>query len=212
MLLVFLPLSLNSQDDKGRALPQFLFSSFTEGTVKAKSGNYYKFFLNYNMLDEKMIIEQKGVYSLLANPGDVDTISLQGRVFVPIGDVFYEVLVAGGTPFYLQHKCLLITEGRDIGYGQKSQSVAPTSYQRFELGSEVVNLDLPNEMSVLSSPESWVRKNNEMLNFSSSKQFIKLFPGKEKELSEYFKKNKINFKSREDLIKLGNYFNAELEK
>jgi hypothetical protein len=210
--LVFLPLALNSQDDKNRDLPQFLFKSFTDGTVKAKSGSYHKFILNYDMLDEKMIMEQKGVYRLLANPGDVDTISLQGRLFVPVGDVFYEVLVTGGTPFYLQHKCLPIAEGTDIGYGQKSQSVDPTSYRRFELGSDVVNLELPHEMAVLPSPVSWVRINNEMLHFSNSKQFIKLFPGKQKELSEYFKKNKIDFKSREDLIKLGIYFNDRLNK
>jgi hypothetical protein len=90
--------------------------------------------------------------------------------------------------------------------------VAPTSFRRFELGSEVVNLDLPPEMSLLSSPVSWVRKNNEMFKFSGSKQFIKLFPEKEKQLSEYFGKNKINFKSREDLIKLGIFFNTGLNK
>ena len=212
LFFVLLPQTLKSQDDKGKTYPQFLFNTFKEGAVKATSGSYHKFILNYNMVDEKMIMEQNGVYRLLANAKDVDTIYLQSRIFVPVQDVFYEVLVEGGTPFYLQHKCLLITEGTDIGYGQKSQSVAPTAYRRFEMGSEVVNLELPPNFSVLQSSVIWVRKNDKMENFSSSKQFMKLFPEKEKNLSEFFKKNKTDFKSREDIIKLGIYFNSELNK
>lgn len=212
LFIVLLPQALKSQDDKGKTLPQFLFTSFKEGAVKDRSGSYQKFLLNYNMVEEKMIMEQKGVYRLLANAKDVDTIYLQNRIFVPVQDVFYEVLVEGDTPFYLQHKCLLITEGTDIGYGQKSQSVSPTEYRRFEMGTEVVNLQLPPNTSVLESSVNWVRINGTMEKFSSSKQFTKLFPEKEKELSEYFKKNKINFKSREDIIKLGIYFNTGLSK
>lgn len=45
---------------------------------------------------------------------------------------------------------------------------------------------------------------------TKSKDIIKLFPGKEKELKEYFKSNKVNFMDDADLIKLGRYITSIL--
>jgi len=45
---------------------------------------------------------------------------------------------------------------------------------------------------------------------TKSKDIIKLFPGKEKELKEYFKSNKVNFTDDADLIKLGRYLTSIL--
>jgi len=40
------------------------------------------------------------------------------------------------------------------------------------------------------------------------KEYIKMFPGKDAEIKEYFKSNKINFKNDADLIKLATFLNT----
>jgi hypothetical protein len=46
-----------------------------------------------------------------------------------------------------------------------------------------------------------------MEKFSTERQFLKIFPKKGAVLKEYIKKQKLNIKRREDVIKLGAYCN-----
>lgn len=43
---------------------------------------------------------------------------------------------------------------------------------------------------------------------TKQKEYIKLFPGKESQIKEYFKSNKINFKDDADLIKFATFLNS----
>lgn len=43
---------------------------------------------------------------------------------------------------------------------------------------------------------------------TKQKDYVKMFPGKESEIKEYFKSNKINFKDNADLIKLTTFLNS----
>lgn len=43
---------------------------------------------------------------------------------------------------------------------------------------------------------------------TKQKDYVKMFPGKESEIKEYFKSNKINFKDNADLIKLAMFLNS----
>jgi hypothetical protein len=211
--IFILSFDLSGQDNKGNPIPHFLFPSFKEGIVLMRDGKKFNALLNYNLIDEKMITELNGIYRYPKNPRLIDSIYLENRIFVPIGNAFYEVLSSGPVTFLLQNRSNYTPKGTDVGYGVQSRSVGNTQYKRFELSDvmyqsgEVVSIDLPPNVDITPSNVFWVRKNDNMENFTSNKQFQAIFPEYEPELKGFIKKEKINFKSREDVIRLGNYCN-----
>jgi hypothetical protein len=213
LFFTFIFFEVHGQKDQGRPLPHFLFPGFTKGVVIMKGGDSFSASLNYNMVDEKMVTELNGAYRYATRLQDIDTIFLEYRKFVPVEKAFYEVLVSGPAIFFLQNKSLYTPNGSPVGYGSKSQSVGPTKYRRYEMGSvvyqynDVVYIDLPPNVTVTPASVSWVRKNNKMEKLTNEKQLLKIFPDKINELKDYFKKNKPDLKERDDLIKLGNYCN-----
>jgi hypothetical protein len=213
LIIVILSFDLSGQDNHGYPLPHFLFPSFKEGLVIMQDGKKFSTLLDYHMVDERMITELNGTYRYAKDPQLIDTIYLENRVFVPVENAFYEILSSGPVTFFLQNKSNYTPVGADVGYGAKSRSVGPTQHRRFELipvselGGEVVNIDLPSNVDVTPASVFWVSKNGNLEKFSTEKQFLKLFPEYQPELKEYIKKENINIRSREDVIRLGDYCN-----
>jgi hypothetical protein len=204
---------VSAQDNTDRPLPQFLFPTFTEGSIVMKDGEKFSALLNYNMVDQIMVTELNGIYRYATRVEEIDTIYLGHKEFVPVDKFFYEVLVKGTATFFLQNKSLYTPKGSNVGYGARSQSVGPTDFKRYELTNvvyqynEVVHIELPPNVDVTPAFVYWVRISEEMKKFTNERQFLKIFPEKESELKEYIKKEKINLKVREDVIKLGNNCN-----
>jgi hypothetical protein len=218
LFIVILSFDLPGQDNKGNPLPHFLFPSFKEGIVIMKEGKDFNTLLNYNMVEEKMVTEVNGTYRYSKNPQVIDSIYLENRIFVPVGDIFYEILSSGQVTFYLQNKSNFSPKGSNVGYGTQSKSVGATQYKRFELTqviyqyNDVAYIDLPPNVDITPSSVFWVNKDGNMEKFTTEKQFLKLFPEYETELKEFIKKENIKFKSREDIIRLGNYSNEIIKK
>ena len=213
LILAILSLDTLAQDLSERPLPQFMFPGFTKGVSRMKDGTTYTSDLNYNMVDEIMVTKIDGVYRYATKIQDIDTIYLEYKKFVPVDKAFYEVLVSGPVTFFLQHKSLYTPKGADLGYGSKSQSVGPTKFTRYEITSvvyqyqEVVTIDLPPNFEVTPASVFWVRKNDNMEKFTNEKQFLKIFPENHAELKAFIKKEKLNLKNTEDVIRLGKYCN-----
>jgi hypothetical protein len=208
LLFALLSLDLSAKSNQPNPLPQFLFPKFAKGIVKMKAGNIYTASLNYNMIDEEMIFEQKGQFMSLDKPEEIDTVFLQNRIFVPFKAGFYEILNSGGLTFFIQYKSKYVSTGTATAYGLTSQVNAPTTANRIRGGNQMRTLDLPDNVSVTTTIVNWVRKNGAMEDFTNQKQFIKIFPDKEKEISEFFKTEKLNLKVREDVKKLAVFSNG----
>jgi hypothetical protein len=210
-LLFLLLIPVDGQDNKGNPLPHFLFPKFEEGEIVMKDGSVLNTLINYNMVDEMMVTEVEGTYRYSKNPSLIESITIQGRHFIPKGKVFYEILYNGKVTFFLQNKATYIPIANEVGYGVRNQSVGPTRMQRVELTNvvyqygEVAYLDLPQEVEVKRVPVYWVSMGDMMEQFTSEKQFIKLFPEYESELKEFIKKSKIKIKNPADVVRLGKF-------
>jgi hypothetical protein len=195
------------QTDPVKPYPQLLFSSFTKSIVKLKSGSTRSAMLNYNTVDEEMVFDQRGVYYVLDKPEEIDSVFIQNRKFIPVGKCFYEIAVEGPVTFFIQNKSRYTTVGTTTAYGIKSQTLGPSKVLSAQAGNQSRHLEIPDDVTVSPATVYWVRKNNEMFKFNSERQFLKIFPEKELQIKEFIKKSKINFKSREDFIKLGIFCN-----
>lgn len=214
LLLACFCISAAAQTDPNNPLPHFVFPGFTKGVTKMKDGKVFSSNLNYNTVDEIMVTQVEGGYRYARDIENIDTILIEYKKFVPAGKVFHEVLATGPVSLFLQNKSYLKPKGSDVGYGSRSQSVGSTGYKRFEMQQwnvnsqwDVVNVDLPADMDVTPANVYWVRKDGNYEKFTTLNQFYRIFPSEEAKLKEFVKKEKINMKSREDLVRLVNYCN-----
>jgi hypothetical protein len=208
IVLCFLFTDLHGQTESPNPLPQFLFPDFTKSLVKMKDGRQLTAIINYNMVDEEMIFDQKGIYMALEKPQEIDTIYLQNRKFVPVEKAFYEVLTKGRITMFIQHKSRYSQKGTPTAYGMTTKTAGPTKVLSMQVGNQVRQVELPDNVEVSPATVYWVNYKNEMFKFTTEKQFLKIFPENESKLKEFLKTNKIDIKSREDLIKLGEFCNV----
>jgi len=211
MILCLMVQDLNAQIDQSSPLPQFLFPSFTKSLVKMKDGRQLSASINYNMVDEEMIFDQKGIYMALEKPQEIDTIYIQNRKFVPVEKAFYEVLVNGQVTIFIQHKSRYAPVGSNTAYGLKTQTLGPSSVQSINVGNQTRQINVPENVTVSPATLYWAKINGTMNKFTNEKQFLKLFPDKEARLKEFMKDSDLDIKVREDLIKLGNFCNGLVE-
>lgn len=198
---------LSAQTGPSNELPQFLFQKFSRGVVKMKAGNSYGALLNYNKIDEEMIFEQKGTYLIFENIKDIDTIFVQNRIFVPVEKAFYEVVARGKYPVYIQHKSKYAPVATTSAYGIKSQTQSTVNVTTVKAGQMTRTLDVPPDVTVSDYPVNWVMKDGVMEKFSNTGNLVKLFPEKESGIKDFIKKEKINFKEYNDVVKLAKFIN-----
>lgn len=199
---------LAAQSNSDGSNPQYLFPEFNNSTVLMKNGTSQNARMNYNIVTEKMVYEKDGKLYDLINPETIDTIYILNRKFIPRGKIFYEVILKG-TPLtlFIQQKGTLLSAGTPAGYGGTSQVSATKSLSSVELSGGRYNLALPSDFIVNPSPVYWIRKENEMSSFLTEKQFLKIFPDKDKELKSFIKENRLKISNPDQLAKLVSYCN-----
>jgi len=202
---------INAQTSSVDSSPQYLYPEFSSGIVKMKNGRNQKAMLNYNMVSEKMVYQQGDKLFDLMGTEMVDTVFLQNSCFIPVSEVFYEVVVVAPISLFIQHQGSIIPPGRPSGYGGTSQTSSISSYSGINTASGYHNLKLPSDYTVNVDPVYWIRTNNEIYSFTNERQFLKIFPEQADELKQFIKKGRIKIARRDDLIRLINYSNELLE-
>lgn len=198
---------INSQADTLKNLPNLLLPSFTKSIVKMKSGEKKVATLNYNLVDQEMVFMQKNQYWVLDDPQLIDTIYIANRTFIPFEKGFYELAVIAPVTLFIQHKSYAESLGVPTGYGAMSQTTSYNYVKTIYGGNGAINLEFPSNFKVVDDTEFWIRKDGNMQKFDSKRQFLKIFPDKEKELNQFIDKNRIDFDKYLSVIKLVQYCN-----
>jgi hypothetical protein len=206
ILIINICFSLKAQTNSNSS-PQFLYSDFKIGIVKLKNGTNQSIALNYNTVSEKMVFVKDGNLYDMMNPEQIDTVFLQDCKFIPVGNIYYQVLLVAQISLFVQYKGSIIPPGTPAGYGGTSQTSSTKLLSSVQLSSGYYNLKLPTDYDVKVDPVYWIRKNNEKLSFMNERQFLKIFPGAESELKQFIKQNKIKFDRLPDLVRLISHCN-----
>lgn len=210
MLMLETP-DIAAQSSNSNNLPHFLFPEFREGVVIMKDDKPFSIMLNYNLLEQRLVTELNGTYRYSKDPALIDSVLIGDRVLIPVDDNFFEVISHGRFTFMVQHRATLIEKGNEVGYGVKSQSTGPTQYKRFEMNGywgNVAYLDIPADGEVKIAPVFWVKQGTSLDKFSNAKQLMKILPGYKPVIQKYIDQEKVNFKSPEDVTRLGIYLNS----
>jgi hypothetical protein len=108
---------------------------------------------------------------------------------------------------FIQHKAYAESLGVPTGYGARSQTTSPNYVKTIYGANGAINLKIPEDFKVIDDSEYWIRIDGVMKKFDNKRQFLKIFPGKEKTLDDFISKNKIDFNDQQHLIKLVRHCN-----
>lgn len=206
-VLMLCTIQLCAQTETGQNLEQYVFPEFSKSRVTMKAGKDLTLLLNYNTVTETMVFLQNGQFFDMTNPEAVDTVYLNNRRFIPIGKVFYEVVVNGAVSFFIQHKSDLRSPGMPAGYGGTTELAATKYVSNIKVSGAMYNVKLSDDYIVKPSTVNWVRVNDNYSSFYNERQFLKIFPEKADQLSKFIKESKIKITNYDDFIKLGNFCN-----
>lgn len=203
-----LPAAIQAQEQDEKEQNQYLLSRFTKGVVGMKTGMPIESFLNYNCLTEEMIFIQDGPRLALANLENIDTVYLDDRLFVPFGEVFYEVVVDGYADLFIQNKSKADIQGEEVGYGGTSQLSNVKSLSSMRANGQFFYMDMPENIKVKPDPTYWVRYEGKMSIVYNKRTILKAFPGIESELKSYFKSKKIDFDNISEIGEIVKFVNG----
>lgn len=185
----------------------YIFSDFLDGIVKKRSGEQLELALNYNTLTEEMIFIRDTEKLAIAYPGEVDTIFVGGKVFVPVKNAFYEKLTNTAIPLFVQNKVFILRGGKEIGYGNKIETGSINSVSTLTSNSQVYKLQLPQDYSLVDHSVYWLFRKGEFVQVTSARKLESLFPDKAKDIQRFVSDNNIDISHRDDLVKLIEFCN-----
>ena len=196
-------ISVHSFAQEAVPLSHYVFPGFCKGRVFQKSGSIDEAMLNYNVLSREMIFESSpGRYLALADPGQIDSVLILGRIFIPVNSEFYELLTKRAYPLFLQYSCTVKEPGSDIGYGMSSVTTASPAVKSLIKSGGAYTLKLPDGFEVMPVYNYWIWTDGKYQKVNNAKQLAAALPGKKESISELAKKNNTNFSKKQDIVAL----------
>jgi hypothetical protein len=196
-----------AQNTPGVNMNQYLFPEFSECIIKSKIGTVTTETCNYNTITGKMaFIKDNAIYGL-STIRQADTITINNRIFVPVGENFYEVLLNAPITLFIKHESRLIPPGQPVGYGSTSKVSKVDTYSHLTTQSGVYSLEIPPDFEIRYLPVFFVRKDGNIYSFIAKNQFLKIFPEKKKEIQAFMKSQGIKMEDAADVKKLVVYCN-----
>ena len=174
------------------------FPQFVEGVVYFKDGGRLDSRLNYSLIWDKLLFMENGEVMQVNNADKISHALLAGHVFIPVGDVFYQVIREGDDGLYFQYHGKLIPAGAPSLYGTTSQTSGALSLA--EIGVVATKLEMPAQYKVQVENQYLWYRNGKYTPFTTVKDICNAFPGHEKEIKTFIKEKKIRLRSHQEYL------------
>lgn len=207
LLFCLMPALIFGQPSSETVPPHYLFPAFGKAVVKWKAGGYQPANMNYNTITEEMIFNQNEQLLAVDKLETIDSVYLNGRVFIPVNNKFFEVAYNGSITLLIQHRKTLIDGGKPAAYGGTTQTSSVTPISSISSGGNIYKLKLPDSYSTKDATLFWIKVNKKQRNFINEKQLIKILPEKKDAITAYTAKFQPNFRNAEDVLALIRYLN-----
>ena len=186
---------------------QFLLKGFQDGYVFYKDGRQFQVPMNYSLLIKKFLFldqtDNNNIKEFL-EPEMVATIKIGDRIFLPTKDGATEVLQMN-PPLFVQYRGSMRWEGKQVGYGGRSETSAVDSYSTLQSGSATHKLETEKLILTRIDKIFRIERKGKQYRFINEKQFLKAFPDHKEELKKYADDNETDFNEVEDVLQIYNY-------
>ncbi len=186
---------------------RYLYPEFRSGQVLFKNGTVNTARFNYNFLiDEMEFIQSRDTLSIIKKK-DI-------RFLVVAQDTFYynngylEQIYGGTVMVGLRQRFKLKEVLTKDSYGTSSSGSSSNSYGSLPTNGDFYKL-VPNEDLVFQKAlEYYLSTSSSVFVQFKKKNILQLFPQKEDAIKDFIKRNKIDFDSVKDLLKLAEYLQS----
>lgn len=194
-----------SADDKQSP---YVFEEFMPAIIHYENGEKEEERLNYNGITEEMIYQTAGRWFALDDLNEIEKIVFDSYVFIPYGDKFYEKI--GDTNYgpFLRYKFQLIEPGNPSAYGGSGQTTATTNYSSLSDEKMLYNLKLPQDYNIVRNQEFYFMVDKKLEKVSNRRHARRIISDKRKRINEFVKDHDIDFSTREDMKKLGAFYDS----
>lgn len=186
---------------------RYLFPEFSAGKAVFRNGIFSEARFNFNLLQNEMeFIKNRDTLAII-NKKDILYMEVAERTFY-YDKGFIENIFEGPLNVGLKKYYKLAEMNKVDSYGTSSAGAARESYNSFNDAGKFYKLKATVDMTFQLNIEYYLsKKPGEFVAFKK-KDVMKLFPGKETEIKNYLKTNKVDFNSQDDLIKFAGYLSS----
>ena len=210
LIICLMAVTGKSSAQEGKS--EYLFNDFQKSLIYYKDGRVFSVKVNYNLgRNAFMFIDENdnNNIKLFAEPDMVRTLKIDNRIFQLDSKGLAQEHLNQEPYLAVTYRGKSRPEGKQVGYGGRSETASVDSYSSIQSGGHSYNLE--TEKIILADVEKryTIKKNKKQKQFQSSKQFLKLYPKEQEEtIKAYIKSNKINFDEPQQVLQLVKYAEA----
>ncbi|GHT08155.1 hypothetical protein FACS189426_03070 [Bacteroidia bacterium] len=200
ILFGLLPIFIFAQND---SIKTYLFDKFEKGTVNYKNGTITGSLFNYNLFSGKIEFEQDNIALELSDLSSIASIKIGNCIFVQVKpDIFCERFIIDNVELYVYWKYTMQSAGKKGAFGSVSQTSSIADISQISRGGNIYNLQSSEEYITSKNNKYYIYMNDKYTQIDSPKSLGKLFKNHQKEIEDYCKQEKIDFRNVEDVKKV----------
>lgn len=187
---------------------QYLFPEFQNGQVIFKDGRNFIVSLNFSLISNRFVFidtHDDNIIKEFAQPEEIGIVKVGERIFQlnSKGEAM-EVVRMENPRVLAQYKGKVTDRGKKSAYGGRSQTSAIESISSFQSGGISYKIEGDDRWIVTGIDKKYqVERDKKMKNFTTAKQFIKLYPKQHATaIEDYINTNHTDFDSVEQVIAL----------
>ena len=183
---------------------RYRYTEFIDGMIFFKNGSTITTKLNYNFLSGEMDYPQAKDTLSIANVSDIKLITISGDIFYydkGYLELIYDNKVKVAVKQYIKQIEVL----KKDSYGSAGSNSATDSYSTLQTTGQSYKLVISQDRVFQKLSEFYIATPTSGFDLFTKKRALQLFPQQNKVIKDYLKSNKVDFDSREDLIRFAGY-------
>lgn len=182
----------------------YRYPEFTDGIVFFKNGATAASKFNYNLLSGEMDYPQLKDTLSIANPTEIKFITIAGDTFY-FDKGYLELIYSDKFKVVFKQSYKQLDIVNKDSYGSSGSNSATDSYSTLQTTGQTYKLVLNQDRIYKKDVAYFLLTPTGAFVLFTKKKVMQLFPQKEKTIDAYLKLNKVDFDSREDLIRFAGY-------
>lgn len=185
---------------------RYRYQEFIPGKVVFKNGISNNLILNYNILFGELEFIQSADTLYISKKKDIRFVVAQDTFIYDNG--FIEIISEGQSKVGLKQYVRLKDVLRKGAFGTTSRSASIDTYNSVSTNGRSFDLVPAEDIELQKTLEYYISSpSGEFVQFSR-KNVIQIFPEREDAIKAYIKSNKVDFNSRDDLIRFADYLRS----
>jgi hypothetical protein len=182
----------------------YRYPEFTDGNVFFKNGAHSGSQLNFNfLLGEMQYIQSKDTLSI-ANEKDISLVTVAGDTFY-FDNGYVELISGGQIKVGIKQFFELRETVKKDSYGSAGSGSATDSYSTLQTPGKNYNLVINQDRIFEKTSKYYLATPTSGFVFFNKKQVMQLFPQKKDVIQNYLKSNKVDFNSKNDLLRFADF-------